>query len=266
MTSIPMLTCTDYDLNDREKSYPVMTAAEFDARYKILEEAGSGENAIVYKALDTETDEVVAVKSIYFINELITACLLSESSLYTDSILGIKNWTPLRTARDIFIIMPYLKQTLSSLSGLDSDSVNCIIFELIVAITIMERFNVIHDDIKPENIMIRRADQIRCYTINNVGHYVNCPYQPVIIDFGEAYVTDFSDRGDWTNDEFDLGLDSIVKFLQNIGDYPLPPNVSEFGKNVDAKRAYLFSATFNYLREFQLVGVETVRFFEPMTI
>jgi len=163
------------DLSVTETYYTPLTEMEvgstFANRYQIIEELGRGGMGRVYKTLDKEINEKVAIK-----------ILKPEISAEKGTIERFRN--ELRLARKIrhmnvcqmfditkerniyFIIMEYvsgedLKTTLHRVGRLSVGKTLIIAKQICKGLAEAHRLGVIHRDLKPHNIMIDRAGDVR---------------------------------------------------------------------------------------------------------
>ena len=142
-----------------------------DKRYQIIEELGRGGMGRVYKAVDVEIDEKIAIK-----------VLNPEISLDEKTIERFRN--ELKVARRIrhknvcqmfdleksggmyFITMEYvsgedLKSTVNRLGQLSEGKSLIIAKQICKGLSEAHRLGIVHRDLKPQNIMIDRAGDVR---------------------------------------------------------------------------------------------------------
>ncbi|UCE04812.1 MAG: protein kinase [bacterium] len=140
------------------------------SHYKILEKLGEGGMGVVYKALDTKLEREVALKVLRpeavgdpdakkrFIREARAASALNHPNITT--IYQIDEWH----GRD-FICMEYLKgQTIKEMvesSPLPIDEVLSIATQVADALQEAHEHDIVHRDIKSENIMMTPKGQVK---------------------------------------------------------------------------------------------------------
>lgn len=151
--------------------------------YYLLREIGRGANGIVYEAVEQKANRLVAIKSIpicklnnsrimdQFKKELKFLYKLSNKNLI--KILGLE-----KTVNNIYIVLEncnggtlkeyldYYKQTYKD--RLPESVVQKIVVQIINGLRYMHKNNIIHRDIKMENILINFNDQINIYKINSI--------------------------------------------------------------------------------------------------
>jgi serine/threonine protein kinase/tetratricopeptide (TPR) repeat protein len=147
------------------------TGSTFSGRYQIIEELGRGGMGRVYKVLDTELKEKVALKLIKpelaadkdtverFRNELKTARDLAHKNICRMYDLG-------RTEGAYFLTMEYvsgedLKNMIHMSGRLGLGTAVHIALEVCEGLAEAHRLGVVHRDLKPSNIMIDREGAIR---------------------------------------------------------------------------------------------------------
>lgn len=150
---------------------PFTVGGILDKRYQIIEELGRGGMGRVYKALDLEIDEKVALKVLNpeissdqktierFRNELKLARKIRHKN--------VCQMFDLDTAENTyFITMEYvsgedLKSTVNRLGRLSEGKILLIAKQICKGLAEAHRVEVIHRDLKPQNIMIDRAGDVR---------------------------------------------------------------------------------------------------------
>ncbi len=150
---------------------PFAVGGILDERYQMIEELGRGGMGRVYKALDLEIDEKVALKVLNpeissdqktierFRNELKLARKIRHKN--------VCQMFDLDTAENTyFITMEYvsgedLKSTVNRLGRLSEGKILLIAKQICKGLAEAHRVEVIHRDLKPQNIMIDRAGDVR---------------------------------------------------------------------------------------------------------
>lgn len=147
------------------------TGATFAGRYRIIEELGGGGMGRVYKALDTETGEKIALKLIKpeiaadrttldrFRNELTTARRIVHKNVGRMFDLG-------RDKRTFFIAMEYvpgqdLKGLIRQTGQLTVGKAVSIAKQICDGLAEAHGLGIVHRDLKPGNVMIDKSGQAR---------------------------------------------------------------------------------------------------------
>ncbi|KPA85492.1 mitogen-activated protein kinase putative (MPK8) [Leptomonas pyrrhocoris] len=133
--------------------------------YDLIEVIGEGTYGIVYKCRDRRTNRIVAVKQFknFQINPYIRCTMLRE--LRVEQLLkGEPNVTQLletfKQKNRLYLVMEYIPRSLLDVleehtSGLSEESLNVLLYTLLLGIRSCHRNGIIHRDIKPENILVR---------------------------------------------------------------------------------------------------------------
>ena len=138
---------------------------EIDSYFKAIKVIGSGSYGTVVQAIYLETNEEVAVKIVNKENKKQILNLKSEINILKQlkhkCIIEFKHY--IETKTKIFIIMEYIKHgTLKSLIdkrnadklNFTEEEVSLIMKSLFEAINYIHSFEIVHRDVKPENILI----------------------------------------------------------------------------------------------------------------
>jgi len=147
--------------------------------YRLIKELGRGANGVVYEAVDEKTNKMVAIKAIsndkinnprlmeQFKKELKTLFRLSNKNII--KIIGVE-----KTINNVYLILEYcnggtlydyFKYYLKTFNTrLPESIVQKIIRQLIEGLKFMHKNNIIHRDIKLENILINFDDHINEYS------------------------------------------------------------------------------------------------------
>ena len=140
-----------------------------DNRYVLLKRLGSGSFGEVYKVLDTETQEIKAVKLFKIddnkmsfekeenmMKKLDKYDILSNIKFY-DSGIGLLTKDGLTEKRK-YIIMEYgseenlLKKVKKTPNGFSEDSGKYMLYEIVEAVKSLHKIGITHRDIKPDNM------------------------------------------------------------------------------------------------------------------
>jgi pentatricopeptide repeat protein len=147
------------------------TGSTFAGRYQIIEELGKGGMGRVYKVLDQETNEKIALKLIKpeiaadknsverFCNELTTARKISHKNICRMYDLG-------RDKGSYFIAMEYvpgedLKSFIRQAAPLSAARTISIAKQVCEGLSEAHKLGVVHRDLKPQNIMIDKLGHVR---------------------------------------------------------------------------------------------------------
>lgn len=260
-----MQTCDNLKLD-------VISRDIIEGRFQIISKLGEGIEGVTYKVIDNETNKVLALKtSLYNDDEedIAIGCKLNSLLRHTNSIINLEyyaiidktiwldDWIEgdryqdgdLHNNLGLILCMPLInkpfsKKWLRTLSEIDIIS---IMFELCVAIIVLHKHGISHNDLHQQNILINETNIIRIYNINGKEYMIKNKYQPVIIDFGTATFSDKSiphDGIDW----FDLLKKSPI-YIDN------------------KKEKTIFDPVFDRLISDSTVPVGSlIKYFEPLTI
>jgi serine/threonine protein kinase len=152
-------------------------------RYRATQKLGRGGMASVYRAIDIETEQTVAVKILRaakprlkglkerFINEVRIASLVKHPN-----IVELLDWGETEGGR-VFLVMEYLegeelKRLLRRRHHLRWQEAAPILLQICSAIETAHRAHIVHRDLKPENVLLQQRDGFQ--------HFVK------VLDFGLA--------------------------------------------------------------------------------
>ncbi|RME04466.1 MAG: serine/threonine protein kinase [Planctomycetota bacterium] len=151
-------------------------------KYRILEKIGEGGMGVIYKALDTQTQELVAIKLLSptelnsqeqrdrFLKEVRITSQLSHPN-----IIPILDYGEIH--QNLFLVMPFIEgcnlrdyvEKRKTKSYLSLRKALTILYQVADAVEYAHRRGILHRDIKPENIMITSEGK------------------PILMDFGLAF-------------------------------------------------------------------------------
>ena len=228
-------------------------------RYLLKDKVGTGGMAVVYRAQDQRLNRTVAVKIMlpqYAADATFAARFKQEAQaaagLQSPYIVGVYDWG--KDGDTYYIVMEYLRGTdlksgIRSHGALDPKKVAQIGSQICGALSVAHKHEIIHRDIKPQNIMvlpdgnikvmdfgIARAKNSHLTQDNNVlgtAHYVS-PEQTRGQELGPT--TDIYSLGIVMYEcatgrvPFD-GDDAISVALKQVNELPVPP--SQLNPNVD---------------------------------
>ena len=236
-------------------------------RYLLKDKVGTGGMATVFRAQDQVLDRTVAVKIMlpqYAGDATFAARFKQEAQaaagLSSPYIVGVYDWG--KDGDTYYIVMEYLRGTdlksgIKSHGALDPKKVAQIGSQISSALSVAHKHEIIHRDIKPQNIMvlpdgnikvmdfgIARAKNSHLTQDNNVlgtAHYVS-PEQTRGQDLGP------------TSDIYSLGVvmyecatgrvpfdgdDAISVALKQVNELPVPPSQINSGVDADLERIIL---------------------------
>ncbi|HEY9713636.1 MAG TPA: serine/threonine-protein kinase [Chroococcales cyanobacterium] len=146
-----------------------LTGSVLDGRFKIIGEVGRGRFAIVYKALDEETDESVAVKVLHeevspegkdflrFKREAELAAALEHPNIASVYGFGVADY------QFPYVVMEYvtgllLSARLSFEGRLPFKTAAPILIQICDAMSYAHEQGIIHRDLRPENVFLEEID------------------------------------------------------------------------------------------------------------
>ena len=160
-----------------------------DGRYKVLEKIGEGGMAVVYKAQDTRTDHIVAVKFLRekfhdnqqiresFKREALAAKKMSHHNIVNLIDVGEESDDP-------YIVIEYvhgatLKDLIFDKGKLDVHTAVEVMLRILAALDHAHKNHIIHRDIKSQNVLvgeghIKVADLARPYDQYQENDKENC--------------------------------------------------------------------------------------------
>ena len=236
-----------------------MVSKVLGGRYTVQDKIGTGGMATVYRGLDEVLGRTVAIKTMlpqYATDPSFAARFKQEAqaaaALQSPYIVSVYDWG--KDEDTYYIVMEYLRGTdlksgLRKHGALDSKKVAQIGSQIAQALSVAHKHDIIHRDIKPQNIMVQpdgnikvmdfgiaRAKNSHLTQDNNVlgtAHYVS-PEQTQGKELGP------------TSDLYSLGIvmyeaatgevpfkgdDAISVALKQVNEQPVPP--SQLNPNVD---------------------------------
>ncbi len=236
-----------------------MAGRVLGGRYTVQDRIGTGGMAIVYRGLDEVLGRTVAIKTMlpqYAADPSFAARFKQEAqaaaALNSPYIVSVYDWG--KDGDTYYIVMEYLRGTdlksgIRKHGALDCKKVAQIGSQIAQALSVAHRHEIIHRDIKPQNIMVLRDGNVKVMdfgiaraknshltadnSVLGTAHYVS-PEQTQGKDLGP------------TTDIYSLGIvmyeaatgqvpfegdDAITVALKQVNEQPKPP--SQINPNVD---------------------------------
>lgn len=138
-------------------------------RYERKQKIGTGTYGVVYKALDTQTNKLIALKKILLDVEpegipstaIREICILRE--LTHENIVSLID--VIATDEKLYLIFEFveqdLKQHLDSVPALDPRIVKSFMRQLIAAVGFLHSKRILHRDLKPQNVLINAEGVVK---------------------------------------------------------------------------------------------------------
>ena len=133
-------------------------------KYEVIGVVGEGAYGIVYKCKNKETNKYVAIKKFKEINDdLVKKTMKRElkilQKLHHPNIVDFQD--AFKRKGNLFLVFEFCEKNLLELlqenpKGLDPSLIRHIIFQLCKAIKYLHEQNIIHRDVKPENLLITK--------------------------------------------------------------------------------------------------------------
>ncbi len=228
-------------------------------RYLLKDKVGTGGMATVYRATDQVLDRTVAVKIMlpqYAGDPTFAARFKQEAQaaagLQSPYIVGVYDWG--KDGDTYYIVMEYLRGTdlksgIKSHGALNPKKVAQIASQICGALSVAHKHEIIHRDIKPQNIMVQPDGNIKVMDFG-IARAKNSHLTQDNNVLGTAhYVSPEQTRGQQlgpTSDIYSLGVvmyecatgrvpfdgdDAISVALKQVNELPVPP--SQINSNID---------------------------------
>jgi serine/threonine-protein kinase len=229
-------------------------------RYTVQDKIGIGGMATVYRGLDNVLGRTVAIKTMlpqYAADPSFAARFKQEAqaaaALSSPYIVGVYDWG--KDGETYYIIMEYLRGTdlksgIKKHGALDCKKVAQIGSQICQALSVAHRHDIIHRDIKPQNIMVQPDGNIKVMDFG-IARAKNSHLTADNSVLGTAhYVSPEQTQGKElgpTSDLYSLGIvmyeaatgqvpfdgdDAIAVALKQVNEQPVPP--SQINPNIDA--------------------------------
>ncbi len=156
------LATKDYNYNDDVIHLP--------ERYKPGEIIGSGAYGIILSATDTESNQVVAIKKLKSISDIIDLKRVAREILIMkycqheniiplfDVIIHLNKNNSLNKIADVYLVMEKmdsdLQKIIASKQELSDEHYQFILYQILRALYFLHSANIIHRDFKPSNVLI----------------------------------------------------------------------------------------------------------------
>ncbi|ELU08018.1 hypothetical protein CAPTEDRAFT_149303 [Capitella teleta] len=161
VTLYSLKTGEPFDIDERDQYGRCRSVTEFEKLNRI----GEGTYGIVYRARDTRTDEIVALKKMRMENEKdgIPISGLREMSillqLKNENIVELKEVVVGRSLNSMFLVMQYCEQDLASLldniqQPFTEAQVKCIMLQVFKGLDYLHENFIVHRDLKVSNLLM----------------------------------------------------------------------------------------------------------------
>jgi serine/threonine-protein kinase len=229
-------------------------------RYLVQDKIGAGGMAVVYRGLDNVLGRTVAIKTMLpqYANDPSFAARFKQeaqaaAALQSPYIVNVYDWG--KDGDTYYIVMEYLRGTdlksgIRSHGALDCRKVAQIGLEISQALSVAHKHDIIHRDIKPQNIMVQPDGNIKVMDFG-IARAKNSHLTQDNSVLGTAhYVSPEQTQGKElgpTSDIYSLGIvmyeastgrvpfegdDAITVALKQVNEQPIPP--SQLNPNVDS--------------------------------
>ena len=212
-------------------------------RYQVQDKIGTGGMATVYRGQDQVLGRTVAIKMMLpqYANDPSFAARFKQeaqaaAALSSPYIVSVYDWG--KDGESYYIVMEYLRGTdlksgIRKHGALDSRKVAQIGSQIAQALSVAHRHDIIHRDIKPQNIMVQPDGNIKVMDFGIAAHYVS-PEQSTGKPLGPT--TDIYSLGIVMYEAATgrvpfVGDDAISVAMKQVNEAPQPPSL--INPNID---------------------------------
>ncbi|XP_054152927.1 cyclin-dependent kinase 10-like [Oppia nitens] len=162
--------------------------------FEKLNRIGEGTYGIVYRARDTRTDEIVAIKRMRMDRERegLPVSGLREINLLLnlrhDNVVQLKEVVVGKSLESIFLVMEYCEQDLASLldnmnTPFTESQVKCILMQLFYGLVYLHKNFIVHRDLKVSNLLLTDCGQLKIADFGLARKYglKNIPMTPRVV-------------------------------------------------------------------------------------
>ena len=207
-----------------------MSAMMLGGRYQVQDKIGAGGMATVYRGLDEVLGRTVAIKTMLpqYANDPSFAARFKQeaqaaAALQSPYIVSVYDWG--KDADTYYIVMEYLRGTdlksgIRKHGALDCTKVAQIGSQIAQALSVAHRHDIIHRDIKPQNIMVLRDGSVKVadFGIACLANSANTLTQEAL---GSVhYMSPEQARGDRTDARSDIYSAGVVLYEMLTGRLP----------------------------------------------
>eukprot|EP00667_Euglena_gracilis_P012457 EG_transcript_12795 len=139
------------------------STTEAQERYRKIEKIGEGTYGVVYKAEDTQTGRIIALKKIRLEteDEGVPSTAIREISILKElqhpNIVGLTD--VISHAKKLYLVFEHLDQDLKQLmnkrkQGLSGQTLKSYLFQVLDGVLYCHTHRVIHRDLKPQNLLV----------------------------------------------------------------------------------------------------------------
>ena len=132
-------------------------------RYEIVQKIGKGAYGVVWKAIDKQTQEVIALKKIFDAFQNATDAqrtfreIMYLQRMDHENIVELLNVMKADNNRDIYLAFEYMETDLHAViraNILEEIQTKYIIYQLLKALKYLHSAGIVHRDIKPSNLLL----------------------------------------------------------------------------------------------------------------
>lgn len=232
-----MQTCVDFNPNK------IMTYNQFNKQFSLLKLIDYGNYGYVYKILDNDNNKLMASKIGEYEDlksDINIGCMLEPTKIYTSCIniptgiistdfIANNYFSPkieIFKRSGLVIMMELLGPNLDSFEPKENLNIIELLFELYIAIRVLSKMGIVHNDLRTVNLCITPTEIIRVYNMNENEYIVHNKYKPVIIDFGisKKYDKPITDERDWR-----FLLDNLSEYFNIPEEFYSTTDISKYG-------------------------------------